>query len=315
MPLATPEELALYPPPPLPAWIRRPDKYGFPEATEPLLIRPEDQIIFRHPNKKNGQPGDPFWISNYGSQSQVLRCPYDEVMIGGERGGSKTAALIAWMAMGDALLPKYDPAHYSYLLEPSYRGLVLRKEYQSLSEVVDEMKDFYGPLGGKAKDDPVEFTFKSGAKIYTNHLGDKNAFEKYRGMGITRIGIEELTQIEELRWYLKLLGSLRSKRQVRAIQTPQGPRSAPGLRAQIMSTANPDGDGKKWVKSRFVKVLDGSGKLIKPNTPMRDPVTGLTRIFIPMHRKDNPYLRDNKQYEGMLLAQDEATKQAWAYGN
>jgi hypothetical protein len=42
---------------------------------------------------------------------------------------------------------------------------------------------------------------------------------------------------------------------------------------------------------------------------------GLSRIFIPMHRKDNPYLRDNKQYEGYLLSQDFATQQAWVYGN
>lgn len=315
MPLATPEELLLHPPPPLPLWIRKPWLCGFPEMKEALLQRPEDQIVFRKPDTKSGKPGENFWVSNYGAQSWVLRCPYDEVMIGGERGGSKTAALIAWMAMGDGLLPKDDPAHYSYLLEPSYRGLVLRKEYQSLTEVVDEMTEFYGPLGGKAKDDPAEFHFKSGAKIYTNHLGDKNAFEKYRGLGITRIGIEELTQIEELRWYLKLLGSLRSKRQVRTVQTRLGPRQYPGLRAQIMSTANPDGDGKKWVKARFVKVLDGKGNPIPYNTPMRDPITGLTRIFIPMHRKDNPYLRDNKQYEGMLLSQDEATKQAWYYGN
>lgn len=301
MPLATPEELAKFPPPPLPKWV----------TDRNLLFRPEDQIIFRKPQTKAGKPGEPYFWSNPGPQTWVLKCPFDEIMIGGERGGSKSIALIAWFAMGSDRLSPDDPAHYSYLLEPSYRALILRKEYQSLGDFIDEAWDFYGPLGATKKDDPVIFTFKSGAKIYTNHLADKNAFEKYRGLGLTRIGIEELTQIEEERSYLRLLGSLRSKRQVRTIAGKQ----YPGLPAQIMSTANPDGEGKKWTKKRFVKVLNGKGIPIAPNTPMRDPITGLTRIFIPMKRKDNPYLRENKQYEGMLRAQDEQTYQAWALGN
>ena len=311
MPRATPEELEKYPPPPLPGWIRQPWKYGFPEAKEPLLCSPSDQIAFRREATKSGKPGEEYWHSLYGSQTWALRAPYDEILTGGERGGAKSAGLIAWFAMGDAFLPKDDPAHYSYLLEPSYRGLMLRKEYQSLAEFVDEAMDFYGPLGGKPKDDPVIFHFKSGAKIYTNHLNDKKAFEKFRGMGITRIGVEELTQIEEMSWYVKLFGSLRAKRQVRVHMTATGRKAFPALRSQIMSTCNPDGDGKKWVKSRFVKIYDKNGNVIPPNTPMKDPFTGLTRIFIPMHRKDNPYLRDNKQYEGMIMAQDEATRLAW----
>lgn len=301
MPLVTPEELAKYPPPPLPHWV----------SDLGLLAKPESQITFLRPESKSGKPGEPYWHSNVGAQSWALICPYDEIMIGGERGGSKSAALIAWFAMGSLLLPPDDPARYSYLLEPSYRGLMLRKEYQSMGEFVDEATDFFGPLGGKPKDDPVVFTFKSGAKIYTNHLGDKSAFEKYRGLGITRIGIEELTQIEEEASYLKLLGSLRAKKQLRIHHG----KTFPALRSQIMSTANPDGAGKKWVKNRFVKVLDNKGNLIPRNHPIKDPITHLRRIFIPMRRLDNPYLRNNKQYEGFLLSQDETTQQAWIHGN
>lgn len=311
MPLATPEELIAHPPPPLPRWILRPDKYGFPEAKEPLLPHPEYQFQFLRPASKGGNSGEPYWTSIYGSQTWALVCPYDEILTGGERGGAKSAGLIAWFATGNPFLPRNDPARYSYLLEPSYRGLMLRKEYQSLAEFVEESMEFFGPLGGKAKDDPVVFTFKSGAKIYTNHLNDKGAFEKFRGLGITRIGIEELTQIPEESGYLKLFGSLRGKRQVRI----HGGKRFPALPSQIMSTCNPDGEGKSWCKKRFVKVLDKNGKQIPWNTPMKDPFTGLTRIFIPMKRKDNPYLRDNKQYLGMLLSQDEATRRAWLDGD
>lgn len=300
MPLATPEELAKFPPPALPNWIR----------ARKLLPTPESQIQFLRPPSKAGRPGEPYFFSNYGPQSWALMSPYMETVAGGSRGGGKSAMLIAWFAMGYASLSIDDPARYMAILEPSYRGLMLRKEYQSMAEFVDEAMDFFGPLGGKPKDDPVVFTFKSGAKIYTNHLGDKNAYEKYKGWGLSRIGIEELTQIEEQRWYMKLLGSLRAKRQVRI----HGKKIFPALPSQIMSTTNPDGPGAPWVKKRFIKVLDGNGKYIPWNTPMQDTFTKGTRIFIPMSRKENPYLRDNTEYESNLMAQDEITRKQWMDG-
>lgn len=254
---------------------------------------------------------EPFWVSSYGPQTWMLVSPFAETCVGGSRGGGKSAGLIAWFTMGDKTLEHDDPARYMSILEPSFRGLMLRKEYQSMAEFVDEAYDFYGPLGATKKGEPVEFHFKSGAIIYTNHLGDKNAFEKYRGWGLSRIGIEELTQIEEERWYLKLLGSLRPKKAIRT----HGNRRFRALRSQITSTTNPDGPGALWVKKRFVKIYDAKGELIPWNTPIRNPVSGLTRIFIPMPMKYNPFLRNDKDYESKLLEQDEVTRRQWMLGD
>lgn len=234
MALVTPEELLKYPPPKPPAWITSPRIMRYP------LPCPEYQVQILGAPTKSGKPGVPYWTSNPGPQTWALLAPFDELVVGGSRGGGKSCVLISWFAMGDQRLDPADPAHYSYLLEPSYRGLMLRKEYQSMAEFVDEASDFFGPLGGKKKNEPTEFHFKSGAIIYTNHLGDAKAFEKYRGWGISRIGIEELTQIEEERWYLKLLGSLRAKKQIRV----HAGKEFAALRSQIMSTTNPDGPGK-----------------------------------------------------------------------
>jgi hypothetical protein len=290
-----------YPTPPVPWWLKR--------------FMPDQEFQVTILNK-----GKPHWTSNKGPQTWTLLCPYDEILIGGRRGGSKTSALIAWFAMGDQSLPVHDPARYSFLNEPSFRGLILRKEYQSMVEFVDECREFFRPFGVKPKDDPVVFEFASGAKIYTNHLGDKEAYEKYRGHGITKIGVEELTQIPEERWYLKLFGSLRNKKQIRTVETKDKEGrpvtlTLPPLRTQILSTTNPDGVGKEWVKKRFVRVYDDKGRLAPPNEPMKDPISNLTRIFIPMRREDNPYLRDNRQYEGMLMSQDEVTRKQWMDGD
>lgn len=250
------------------------------------------------------------WKSNQGPQTWALYTIADETLIGGKRGGSKSQALVAWFAMGDLSLPADDPARATYLNEPSYRGLMLRKEYQAMAEFVDEAMDFFRPFGCRAVDDPVQFHFNSGAIIYTNHLQDAAAFEKYRGWGITRIGIEELTQVEKEQSYVRLLGSLRAKKMVR---TYKG-KKFPPLRSQIMATTNPDGPGQVWVKNRFVKLTSG-GVPIPWNTLTRNKITGLTRLFIPMSLEDNPYYKDNKQYMGMLLSQDEVTQRQWIHGD
>jgi hypothetical protein len=241
------------------------------------------------------------WESNPGPQTWALMCPYDEILFGGRRGGGKSQGLLAWSAMGDSTLPKHDPAHYSFLNDPTYRCLLLRNEYQSMAEFVDEAMDFYHNWDCKAKDDPVVFEFKSGAKIYTNHLGSKEAYNKYRGWNLTKIGVEELTQIPLQQWYVKLLGSLRAKAGAAGMRVANG-RTFRKLRTQMMSTTNPDGPGHMWVKERFVRVPAGDGIYIPWNAGMRDDVTGLTRIFIPAKLEDNPYLSGDTKYMGALLA-------------
>lgn len=281
-----------YVPPPIPYWLKN------------TLPDPGYRIQFL---KKNG---DIHWQAYPGPQTWTLLCPYDEILLGGARGGGKSQALIAWFAMGDMSLPEGDPARYSFLNDPSFRGLILRDEYASMAEFVDEATDFFRPFEGKAKDDPAVFHFKSGAKIYTNHLGNKDAYNKYRGWGLTKIGIEEMTQIPQQGWYTKLFGALRGKKQIRVYNRKQYPK----LRNQILGTTNPDGPGAAWVKSRFVEV-QGGGKMIPWNTPMLDSITSLKRIFIPAQLKDNPSLKDDRQYMGMLLSQDEVTQAQWIHGD
>lgn len=259
-----------------------------------------------------GPKGQTVFASNPGPQTWTLFCPFDEICVGGRRGGGKSVLLIASFAMGDADLPADDPARYSFLNDKDFRGLFLREEYQSMQEFVEQAVEFYKPFGGKASGKPTVIDFKSGARIYFNHLGDQEAFNKYKGWNLTKIGIEELTQIPSLRHYLKLLGSLRSVERVR-----NGKRFPP-LRTQIISTTNPDGPGASWVKDRFVEVRSKRG-LIPWNTPMTDPVSGMTRIFIPFGLEANPYLAEEttagRRYRAMLMSQDEVTRKQWMEGD
>ena len=253
------------------------------------------------------------WESNPGPQTWASMCMYEETLCGGKRGGGKSILLMAKPAMGDYTLAADDPARHSFLNEPTYRGLFLREEYQSMLEFIDMAVEFYKPFGGKATGTPVRIEFKTGARILFGHLGDEEAFNKYKGFNLTFIGIEELTQIKTLRRYLKLLGSLRS------VERRRGNKRFPALRTQLMSTTNPDGPGAGWVKKRFIEVPDIHGKHIPWNTPIWDRLADRKKIFIPFGVEANPYLAEDtpagRRYRSNLMAQDEVTRRQWMEGD
>jgi hypothetical protein len=286
--------------PPIPRWLQG------------VMQEKSDTYRLLRPIGKAGKMA-PHWESNPGPQTWACLCLYEEALIGGRRGGGKSVILKAKPAMGDYTLPQDDPARHSFLNDSSYRALFLREEYQSMLEFIEEAVEFYRPFGGKPTGTPVKIDFKTGARIMFGHLGDEDAFNKYKGLNLTFIGIEELTQIKTLRQYLKLHGSLRSVERIR-----NGKRF-PALRTQIMSTTNPDGPGAPWIKDRFVFV-DGPGKIRIPwNTPIKDPRTGSKKIFIPFEIQANPYLSEDtpagRRYRSRLMAQDEVTRKQWMDGD
>lgn len=245
-----------------------------------------------------------------GPQTLLLQTEADEVLAGGARGGGKTQGGIMWLMKGNYRLPSDHPVYETALNYSRYRALVVRREAQDLRDWVDAAWEIFRATGAEITGQPRTFVWPAtGAKIYTDHLNDERAFNKYRGWNLHRILAEELTEIPFLKWYLRLFGSLRSKK------TGEGLAIVP---PQMLSTTNPDGPGHQWVRSRFIDLIGKGGVRIEPNTVVRDPISGLTRIFIPMRLEDNKYL--DEDYEKRLKIQcgergeGEATFLAWRYG-
>lgn len=251
------------------------------------------------------------WTPQPGPQTRMILSPADEILAGGARGGGKTLGGIMWLLKGNSSLPADHPAHATALNYPRYTALVVRRQSQDLRNWIDEAYEVFRDTGVTPRGNPVVFEWKTGPKIYTDHLNDENAFSKYRGWNLQRILIEELTEVPFEKWYLRLFGSMR-RRQAQAEDQDKALYGAPA--PQILATTNPDGPGHVWVKKRFVEVYGENGR-IPPNTIMRDPISGMTRIFIPALLDDNKFL--GQEYERMLLAQrgeSEATYLAWRYG-
>jgi hypothetical protein len=225
------------------------------------------------------------WKPNPGQQTEALSRLEFEILYGGARGGGKTDAGIIWMG---------EPHN-----NPDYSGLVLRRNFNDLSDWIQRAKKMYAPLGGQVRGSPDRIIFPSGAYIRLGHLKDEDAFEKYQGHEYQRILIEELTHIPSEELYEKLISSCRS--------------TVDGIKAQVFCTTNPGNDGHLWVKARFVDIGP-------PNVPhgKHDEATGLTiwRIFIPAKVEDNPVLVEkDPKYVAWLNQLPGELKRAWRDGS
>lgn len=226
-------------------------------------------------------------------QFDFMQRPEDEALYGGAAGGGKSDCAIA-----EALRQVHIP---------HYRGLILRKTYPQLSEMIDRSSEIYLPAFPKAKynDQKHCWTFPSGAKIYFGAMQHTKDRTNYQGKRYDFIDFDELTHFT---WdeYSYLFSRNR----------PNGP----GTRCYIRGQANPGGIGHSWVKERFITPAP-------PNTTMYEQFEIVfpdghkekrkrSRIFIPSSVFDNKILMQNDpEYITRLASLPENEKKALLYGD
>lgn len=217
----------------------------------------------------------------------------DEALYGGAAGGGKSEALVVEALRQIGL--------------PAYRGLILRKTYPELTELVDKSRRYYPRVCPNARWNETrhEWAFPSGAKIYFGAMQYPNDRFKYQGRAFDYIAFDELTHFtfEE---YAYLLSRNRA--------------SGPGARVYMRATANPGGVGHNWVKARFLTpappltTFYESSALRLPDG--REETARRSRIFVPSTVFDNQILLANDPaYAARLAALPDAEKRALLYGD
>lgn len=217
----------------------------------------------------------------------------DEGLYGGAAGGGKSDYLIA-EAMRQVEVP-------------NYRGLILRKTFPELSDLIDRSTEIYSKAFPKAKynDSKHVWKFPSGAKINFGSLQHTKDKYKYQGKRYDFIGFDELTQFtwEE---YSYLMSRNRA--------------GGPGTRIYMRATANPGGVGHGWVKQRFVTITQPYHTYVQ-EVKARGPngkefKQYRTRIFIPSSVFDNQeLLKNDPEYLGNLAMLPKAERDALLYGD
>ncbi len=226
-------------------------------------------------------------------QKLFMQRPEHEALYGGAAGGGKSDCAIA-----EALRQVHIP---------HYRGLILRKTYPQLSEMVDRSREIYLPAFPDAKynDQKHSWSFPSGAKIYFGAMQHTKDRTNYQGKRYDFIDFDELTHFT---WdeYSYLFSRNR----------PNGP----GTRCYIRAQANPGGIGHGWVKERFITPAP-------PMTPIHEDVKIIfpdgksetrrqSRVFVPSSIFDNKILMENDpEYITRLASLPENEKRALLYGD
>lgn len=231
-------------------------------------------------------------------QAAFMERPEYECLFGGAAGGGKSDALLC-----EALRQVHIP---------HYRGLILRKTYPQLSELIDRSQVLYKLAFPAARynDSKHVWTFPSGAKIYFGSMQHKKDRLNYQGKRYDYIAFDELTHFEWEEYSYMFSRNRPSKR----------PMSNQKTRCYIRATANPGGVGHGWVKERFIEAAP-------PMTPIREDVEVRTpdgktqtisrsRIFVPSSVFDNAaLLEENPDYLGSLALLPEKERNALLYGD
>lgn len=215
-----------------------------------------------------------------GPQTEFCARGEFEVLYGGAAGPGKTECLIVLATR--------------YVANPNYKGLILRRTFPQLQEIIDRCWKHYPSLGAYYRATDHRWVFPSGAVINLGHCQHEDDKYNYQGKEFQFIGFDELTQFSETQ-YLYLFSRSRS--------------TDPSLPAQVRATTNPGGIGHQWVKERFVDRCKPLGTFI-------DPSSGLSRCFVPGTIYDNPTLVENDPgYLKRLEALPELEKKRLLFGD
>lgn len=226
-------------------------------------------------------------------QALFMSRPEDEALYGGAAGGGKSDALVI-----EALRQVHIP---------HYKGLILRKTYPQLTELIDKSLAYYPRAvpGARYRMGDHSWTFPSGARVYFGSLQhDKDKFN-YQGKAFDYIAFDELTQFsyEE---YSYLLSRNRA--------------NGPGTRLYMRATANPGGVGHGWVKERFVSAAAPMSTIwetgIVRHPDGRQEKRHRSRIFVPSTVFDNrALLANDPDYLARLSMLPDAERKALLYGD
>lgn len=217
----------------------------------------------------------------------------DEALYGGAAGGGKSDALVMEATRQIEI--------------PHYKGLILRKTFPQLTELIEKSLNYYPKAFPGAKYNTSEHTwrFPSGAKIVFGSMQHSQDKLNYQGKAYDYIGFDELTHFT-FDEYIYLISRNR----------PNGP----GTRCYMRASANPGGIGHGWVKNRFITAAKPMTTIWEKRQVRKPDGTMFTRwmsrIFVPSSVFDNQKLLDNDpNYLARLASLPDAERKALLYGD
>src|SRR6476469_4964522 len=157
---------------------------------------------------------------------------------------------------------------------------MVRRSRAELVETIERSRDIYGPLGWKLNETERMWRAPDGARLRFAYLERDADADMYQGHNYTRVYVEEIGKFPSPAPVMKLMATLRS---------------GAGVPVGLRATGNPGGPGHQWVRQRYIDPAPLGNRII------RDPLTGLERVFIPSKVDNNQHI-DVEAYKQRLRA-------------
>lgn len=231
-------------------------------------------------------------------QAYLLATPVFEFLAWGNRGGGKSEWLLA-----DFL------SDVGKGLGADWRGLILRREFKDLADIVERSKKVIPKAFPDAKfhgsPDALGWTFKTGEKLIFRHAKRPEDISQFLGQEWPWLGFDELCNWSQPDLYLDIISSARS--------------SNASVRPRVRAATNPWGPGAWWVKARFIDAAK-QGEIIRDKRTLqfegeKAQTYVVTRAHARIDFRDNDYIRRaDPGYLARVMPSDPAKRAAWIEG-
>jgi len=210
------------------------------------------------------------WYPHPGPQTTFCKSWQDEVLFGGAAGPGKTDCLIMEAAR--------------FVDRPQYHGLIARRTFPQLQEIIDRCHKYYPLIGGEWRAGEHRWYFPKGGKVSLGHCQNENDHYNYQGKEYQFIGLDEAGQFLP-KQILYLFSRIRA--------------GGENLPKRMRYASNPGGPGHQFLKDRFrigeypeghVTQWEDVKVEIAPNVIIEERIS---RVFIPGRLSDNPSLLVN----------------------
>lgn len=240
------------------------------------------------------------WRPQAGSQVAFLSCPVFECLYEGTRGGGKTDCLI--MDFAKEVGKGYGA---------SWRGILFRKTYKQLGDVIAKCKKWFPRIfGKKAKWNQTDstWTWDTGEMLLLRHFNRDDDYENYHGHEYSWLAFEELCNWSTSLPLTKMISTVRCSDKLLGASIPM----------RVRCTTNPYGPGHGWVKKRYALHLAVDQRKVLKNLKDDKGNNMPDRVSIHSDIRENKILLSaDPYYMDKLRAscRSEAERKAWMEGS
>ncbi len=235
------------------------------------------------------------WAPQPGFQVDMLSCPVFELLGHGNRGGGKTAVLVA--AFG---------AHVQRGFGDAWQGVIFRNTYPQLADVVSKAQAIFRQVFPQARFNRGKMVYEwpSGEKLFFRHINTPDHYWNYHGFERPFIGFEELTNWPTDECFVPMFSLCRTSRS--------------GVPLMVRSTTNPYGVGHNWIKQRYRLAGQWWRTIVVDDAKDAEGHPEPMRVSMPSRLIENKaLLQTNPDYARKVSASatNKAMKAAWVDGS